>query len=82
MEKYLSQLIWDDENLSTCSCRLRAEDYDKFKTLCYSQGETPHSIIRLLVASYMLSFKVVPSKQLVNDMFQNKMIRRIRINKK
>ena len=67
MEKYLSQLIWDDENLSTCSCRLRAEDYNKFKTLCYSQGETPHSILRLLVAKYMIEHEVMPSQRLIND---------------
>lgn len=67
MDKYLSQLIWDEENLSTCSCRLRTEDYDKFRSLCYSQGETPHSILRLLVAKYMLEHKVIPSQRLIND---------------
>lgn len=58
---------WDADNMSTCSCRLRREDYERFRALCYSSGRTIHEVVRLLVGKTLLNSGVTVSDGLRMD---------------
>ena len=43
------QETWDRYNMRTASCRLRAQDYERFREYCADRGKTVHSLLRMAI---------------------------------
>jgi len=42
--------------MATCSCRLRTEDYETFRSLCGVHGMTVHEAMRIMVGKLLVSW--------------------------
>ena len=40
------QARWDRQHMRTVSCRIRSEQYERFKAACRMRGETPYQVLQ------------------------------------
>ena len=40
------QARWDARHMKTVSCRIRSEQYERFKAACRMRGVTPYEVLR------------------------------------
>ena len=40
------QARWDALHMKTVSCRIRSEQYERFKAACRMRGETPYQVLQ------------------------------------
>ena len=40
------QARWDARHMKTVSCRVRSEQYERFKAACRMRGVTPYEVLR------------------------------------
>ena len=47
------QQRWDREHIKTASCRLTAEEMERFKRACKRQGVTRYQVIRYMITLFL-----------------------------
>lgn len=62
-----SKQYWERRHMATCSCRLRREDYETLRELCEINNCTVHSVVRLLVGTFLLEKGEKVTKGLQTD---------------
>ena len=40
------QARWDEKHMRTASCRIRSEQYERFRAECRARGMTPYEVLR------------------------------------
>lgn len=59
---------WDKENMRTVSCRLRTEEYERFRNLCRSKGTTVHSALSRYIHTELSGIPVDRPKEQGQDL--------------